>query len=176
MTNLEKKYMNYLKSLVFEDSEYDPENYIQLFNLLRNTQFDALLEMDENRIADALEMRAEFEHSEGYYTPKIMDPISVLEVMVALAVRCEDSIMGNPEYGNRTHKWFWYMVKSLGLLNETDDNFDEAYCLEIIFGLISRQYSRDGNGGLFYIPSCNCDLRNIEIWYQMNWWLDTIGD
>ena len=32
---------------------------------------------------------------------------SVLEMMIALAIRCEEHIMDDPDVGNRTGQWFW---------------------------------------------------------------------
>ena len=171
---IKEKYLKYLADRV-SDERFNADNYTRLFRLLRETRFEALIELDENRIADAIEMRAEFEQANRCHH-KIDDPISVLEIMVALAIRCEEGIMGNSEYGDRTSVWFWYMIKSLGLIEESDGNFDKCYCLDVIFTFIERKYGRDGEGGLFYIPDCTEDLTKVEIWYQMNWWLNTIGD
>ena len=38
---------------------------------------------------------------------------SVLEMMVALAICCEETYMDNPNIGNRTGQWFWNMVKNI---------------------------------------------------------------
>ena len=35
------------------------------------------------------------------------EPCSVLEMILALAIRCEDTIMANVRYGDRTTQWFW---------------------------------------------------------------------
>ena len=39
---------------------------------------------------------------------------------------------------------------------------------------MNRTYSPDGDGGLFTVRNCDRDLRNVEIWIQMCWYLDTI--
>lgn len=170
---LREKYLNHLMDLVCDDF-HNRNNYICLFNKLFDTRFDSVIELDDNRIADAIELRAEFEMANSRTRIRMEEPISVLEVMVALAVRCEDSIMGDDIYGDRTSVWFWYMVKSLGLIEQTDISFDEYYCDEVLHSFVERDYATDGEGSLFHIPGCREDLRKVEIWYQMNWWLNTL--
>ena len=101
-------------------------------------------------------------------------PCSILEMMIALAIRCEEHIMEDPEIGNRTGQWFWNMIVSLGLGHMTDDYFDLAYVEEAVRRFLNREYSRDGSGGLFTIERCPQDMRRIEIWYQMCMYLQTI--
>ena len=56
----------------------------------------------------------------------------------------------------------------------TDAKFDEDYANEVIGRFLNRQYERNGEGGLFTVEHCNRDLRTVEIWYQMCWYLDEI--
>ena len=98
---------------------------------------------------------------------------SVLEMMVALSIKCED-IMGDDRFGDRTGQWFWGMIVNLGLGSMTDDRFDELYAEDVINIFLDRRYDPDGKGGLFRIKHCRQDLRNVEIWYQMCWYLDTL--
>lgn len=51
-------------------------------------------------------------------------------MMIALAQRCEESIMDDPEAGNRTGVWFWAMISNLSLDCMSDDDFDELYVEE----------------------------------------------
>lgn len=170
-----KRYLSYLINTVC-NPEYPGDRYHFLFEKLYSKPFYAVNENDENRIVDAIDFRAEYEQNNGIFGCNYLGEISVLEVMVALAVRCEDTIMGNFDYGDRTAKWFWYMVYSMGLLNNYDEWFDENEVDQILNCMLSRDYERDGYGGLFYIPGIKKDLRKVEIWYQMNWWLDTVGE
>ena len=108
--------------------------------------------------------------------PEITDildePCSVLEMILALAIRCEETIMDNPKYGDRTGQWFWSMLSNLGLSMMTDDNYDEKIATKIIYDFMERRYQPDGKGGLFYIRDCPQDLRDVEIWMQLCWYLD----
>lgn len=93
-------------------------------------------------------------------------PCSVLEMIIALAIRLEEHIMDDPDIGNRTGQWFWDMIVSLGLGSMDDSKFDKAHAIDVIRRFLDRDYGRDGKGGLFTIEHCRYDMRDIEIWYQ----------
>ena len=82
--------------------------------------------------------------------------------------------MDDPDIGNRTGQWFWDMIVSLGLGSMDDSKFDKAYTIDVIRRFLNRDYERDGKGGLFTIEHCRYDMRDIEIWYQANWYLDNV--
>ena len=113
-------------------------------------------------------------YSQDYIDEYLFGPCSVLEMMIALSIRCEESIMDDTEYGNRTGQWFWGMISSLGLSSMTDDMFDKQYATNVINKFLNREYEPNGKGGLFTIRNCKDDLRNVEIWYQLCWYLDSI--
>ena len=133
--------------------------------------------MDGNRAEDGIAMRSRFERdidiTPGSFTSWYGNrPCSVLEMMVALAVRCEESIMGDDTYGNRTGYWFYSMIDNLGLSNMTDANYDMDRVTDILNRFLYRQYDEDGSGGLFRISNPNVDARSMEIWMQLNWYLN----
>lgn len=167
-------YFSYMKELIYDPAYSD--DHEEVLKTLKNVNFRAILDMDTNRIGDAIEFRAEFERNNGYFEPIIRDPVSVLEVMVSLAVRCEDMIMANTNYGNRTNIWFWYMVKSMDLLDFDDWNFDFDEVMSRIERMLDRNYEKDGFGSLFYVPNCDKNMKNLDIWYQMQCWLNTIDE
>ena len=101
-------------------------------------------------------------------------PCSILEMMVALAIRCEEGIMDDPDIGDRTGQWFWGMVTNLGLGSMSDENFDRKYVDEVIERFLNRKYDPDGRGGLFRVRNCKYDLREVEIFHQLCWYLDNI--
>ena len=80
--------------------------------------------------------------------------------------------MTNDEIGDRTPLWFWGMIGNLGLREMTDDIFDESVVDEITERFLTRDYSYNGRGGLFYVSKPRMDMRDVEIWYQMMWYLD----
>ena len=88
--------------------------------------------LDKNRVDDAEQLRFEFlrDFDERAHFDS---PISVLEVLVALAKRCEDNIMHDPDYGDRTHEWFWEMITNLGLDGMKNRYFDEEIVEKNVF-------------------------------------------
>jgi hypothetical protein len=101
-------------------------------------------------------------------------PCSVLEMLIALAIRCEETIMDDASMGNRTGQWFWGMINNLGLGGMTDDIVDVGVVDSVIERFLARDYEPNGEGGLFTIRRCSEDLRTVEIWVQLLWYLDTI--
>ena len=151
--------------------------YFEWLCRLHTIDFEIVINMDQNRAEDGIDLRYRFGNDEGYIQPMIASfldivPCSILEMMVALSIQCEN-IMSDPEKGNRLGKWFWSMIDSLGLGILDDDHFDEGYARYVIGKFLNRDYSRDGEGGLFTIKNCEYDLRKVEIWHQMCLYLDT---
>ena len=83
------------------------------------------------------------------------------------------AIMYDPDEGDRTSVCFWEMIHSLGLENMSDAHFNQDYVDDIIFRFMNREYLPNGQGGLFTIDNCDEDLRTVEIWYQLCWYLNT---
>ena len=145
---------------------------------LHDTEFRYSIPRDDNRAYDGLNLRYRFGYENGYGDDISADfdsrPCSVLEMMVALAIRCEESIMDDPYVGDRTGQWFWGMIVNLGLGSMIDSRFDKRRVDEVIKRFLDREYEPNGKGGLFTIKNCDRDLRNVEIWYQLCWYLDGI--
>ena len=102
-------------------------------------------------------------------------PCTVLEMMVALAVRCEEDMMDDPDYGDRTSQWFWNMVVSLGLGGMTDRVYDYERVEMVIQRFLNRDYEPNGKGGLFTLRHAPFDARKVDIWHQLCWYLDELA-
>lgn len=150
--------------------------YRRLLIELHSIEFRYSIRMDENRADDGIRLRYRYAIQKGCeeYVDYLNGPCSVLEMMVALAIRCEEDIMDDPSYGDRTGQWFWHMIVNLGLGSMTDDRFDKRYVRERIDIFLNREYEPNGKGGLVTIKNCKHDLRTVEIWYQLNLYLDSI--
>ena len=83
--------------------------------------------------------------------------------------------MDNTSYGDRTTQWFWGMINNLGLGDMVDSRFDKIHVNDIIQRFLDRNYEPNGKGGLFTIRVCDYDLREVEIWCQLLWYLDSIN-
>lgn len=148
----------------------DAENYSYLFTELYNREFVWIIEKDENRALDGMNLRDQYTDDTGGFVDPDMY-CSMLEMMVALAIRCENDIMGEPDE-DRTNEWFWSMLTNLGLHRFDNKNWDRKKVNKLLDRLISRQYDASGNGGLFPLTNPMSDQRDVEIWYQMSSWLN----
>ena len=151
-------------------------SYRKLLMHLHNIEFTWLIPMDDNRADDGIKLRRRYSLvcNDATISRYILGPCSVLEMMVALAVRCEEGIMDDTQMGNRTGQWFWGMVHNLGLSPMTDSNFDRYFVDDVIARFLNREYEPDGKGGLFTVRHCDRDLRKVEIWCQLSWYLASI--
>lgn len=176
---LNNRYFNWVCKLIGVNPYAKKHTYYDLLYLLNQIEFTYSLPMDGNRYEDGIDLRYRFAINENYPDSQIScllddQPCSVLEMMVALAIRLEEHIMDNPDVGNRTGLWFWDMIDSLGLYSMYDGRFDESEAMDIIQRFLDRDYDYDGDGGLFTVTNCNLDMRNIEIWYQANYYLTSM--
>lgn len=149
-------------------------SFRKLLTHLHKIEFSYSIPNDVNRAEDGVDLRYRFALEQGYsdVPDGLEGPCSVFELIAAIAIRCEETIMANPDIGDRTSQWFWCMISNLGLGSMTDDRFDVQYVDDVILRFMNREYEPDGTGGLFKIKNCKYDLRDVEIWYQLNWYLD----
>lgn len=169
-----QEYFEWLCSLVC-DNKTGPTSFRSLLAHLHSVEFRYIIPRDENRAEDGMDLRWRFALEYGFRdVPICLDgPCSVLEMLVALAIRCEE-FMDEASVGDRTSQWFWNMVINLGLGSMTDSRFDEQFVDMTVDRFLNREYDRDGKGGLFRVRDCRRDLRKVEIWYQLCWYLDSI--
>lgn len=175
---VKNEYFDWLYNYVCKNRVHEKISYRKLLILLHSTEFIFTIYDDINRAEDGVGLRYRYamEIGDTSVLEILNGPCSVLEMMVALAIKCEESIMDDPLYGNRTQQWFWGMISNIGLKFMTDDVYDKNIASEKIFTLLSRTYEPDGRGGLFYIRNCPDDLRDVDIWSQLCWYLDTFVD
>lgn len=170
-------YLDWMYNLVCNDRYSNRTSYHDLFAYLFNTNFTFILPMDGNRAEDGIDLRYRFGRDNGYPDAMIASylddrPCSILEMMIALAIRCENQIMENDEYGDRVGQWFWEMIVNLGLGHMIDSNFDEGYADAVVDIFLNRKYNKNGKGGLFEIHDQSKDMRQVDIWYQMCFYLN----
>lgn len=173
---LNNAYFEWMYQLVCDERDSEM-SYRKLLYLLHDMDFNYTIPMDGNRAEDGTDLRYRFGYENAYDGPIIaayLDdrPCSVLEMMVALAIRCEEHIMCDPDIGDRTGQWFWNMIDNLGLGDMNDEGFYKNYAERVIQKFLNREYKRNGEGGLFTVKHYRKDLRLVEIWYQMCWYLD----
>lgn len=175
---LEYEYFNWMYNLVCDDRLFR-KTYKKLLTKLYNTEFIYLLPMDGNRAEDGIDLRYKFGYENNLNESMISTyldykPCSILEMMIALSLRCEENITYNPDLGDRKAQLFWNMIVSLKLGIMDDTNFDICYVEKVLDKFLNRKYEPNGSGGLFTINNSDKDLRDMEIWYQMHLYLDYI--
>lgn len=160
-------YFDWLINLVCTSSHR--KSYISLLSELYNIPFwfnSAIAPNDIYRMDDGLALQYEYASITG---DNVSRSCSVLEVMIALARKCEN-ISGVID----CEGWFWMMIDNLGLESMYERHFDADYVRAVIARFLERGYSPNGSGSLFYIPGIKEDLRQVEIWYQMCWYQNYI--
>lgn len=173
-------YFEWLVSMVCcDDDASKKREFSKLFYRLHETEFTYTIPMDANRAEDGTVLRYRFGSEKLFSNESIREclddqPCSLLEMMVALSNRCESHIMGDPEVGNRTGRWFWNMISNLGLSKMDNQHFNDEYVDPVLVALLNRRYGRRGEGGLFFVKNRPIDLRTVDIWYQMCWYLDEL--
>lgn len=169
-------YFEWMYNLVCEGRFAKTITYRQLLTFLHDVEFVHFVQYDENRARDGVGLRYRFcVQNDCEDLEYCLDgPCSVLEMILALAIRCEETIMDDPEKGNRMGQWFWGMITNLGLSSMTDYNFNEWYVNDVVTRFLNREYDADGQGGLFTVKDWNRDMRTAEIWHQLMAYINSI--
>lgn len=167
------EYREFLFDIIRFDDYCD--RYERLLDYLSGKKFTWLVDHDDNRAEDGFALRwkfaSEYDADDNFWIGRLPVRCSVLEMMIALSMRIEDVIF-DPDLGERTALWFWQMVENMGLKDMTNAEFDRVFCDIVVDQMLDRRYCRNGKGGLFRCKNPVIDMRNTEIWYQMNVWLE----
>lgn len=163
------KYLHNIIRLVYDNRFGKPYN--ELMYYLYSREFTWTIPMDINRAKDGLALREKYGYPEspdnGY-----SEPCSVLEMLIALACRIENQLKTNYEEGDRTGQWFWIMITNLGLNEMDDEHFNSEVAEFMVNRFLNRDYKFNGEGGaLFVVDNPGRDMREVEIWFQMNWYI-----
>jgi hypothetical protein len=179
---IRNEYFEWLYEMVDGRRFMKQYSFRKLLTRLHDTEFRYSILKDQNRAEDGISLRYRFandryfgvRHERNDIVDYLDGPCSVLEMMVALAIRCEENIMDDPLMGNRTSHWFWQMVVNLGLGPMADGRYERQAVDDAINRFLDREYEPDGRGGLFRVRNSDVDMRNIEIWHQLCCFLNTI--
>ena len=170
------EYFEWLCELIDSGRFSRKVSYRKLLVHLHNIEFTWLIPMDYNRADDGVQLRRKFGLARDDISLQryLTGPCSVLEMMIALAIRCEDAITDDESFGNRTGQWFWNMIHNLGLTPMTDSEFSREFTDDVIARFLNREYEPDGRGGLFTVRHYPHDMRTVEIWNQLSYYLGSI--
>ena len=132
--------------------------------------------LDENREKDGRALRVKFADDSEWPLEHILGvlegPCSMLEMLVALAMRIETDILYDAEFGDRTGTWFWMILKNAGLdMNDTD--YYQIYIDQVLNRILSRYYEKNSEGSLFPVKNtCGKDWRKTDLWMQIQLYLN----
>lgn len=139
---------------------------------LHDTEFVWIVPGDDNRVQDARDLRLDFRRHFIGNTSHIEFPeyVSILEVMIAVS-RLLEFVAGGEAFG-----WAWRLIDNLGLNRYYDPLTDNkiAKIDEILETLVWRTYDRSGRGGFFPLLFPKEDQAKVEIWYQLNAYVNEI--
>ena len=172
--------VNGYKNYILEKVKYnDNPLFEKIMDKLFCTTFIPYMGLDVNRGEDGIALRLNYSVNRcidpGYLDSVLGPNCTVLEMMVALAIRCELDVAGDPSGENRTSHWFDVMLESMGLTQYTGDSYKDDSVASIIWKMQNHDYLPNGEGGLFKIPNgTGFDMTKIEIWSQMNAYISVI--
>ena len=150
-------YKTWLNNLICLETH---ARYKSVIDLLSRLDFTYLLELDENRARDGLNIREEFY---GYsFSPS--GASSVLEVLIGLARHGADLLYDpNQDPDEELCLFFWEMIDNLGL----NPNKSDRAMRHIIQTWLDRGFDPDGVGSPFPLGVSEKDQCEVEIWYQL---------
>lgn len=140
-----------------------------LIEVLSSIKFYSLVPHDDNRALDGLAYRYEYKAFTGFEPP--LGDCTVLEVLIGIAERMS-YILYDPDKDNddQVHVWFWHLMHNLHLNSE--DSYLEN--LDKVNVWLERNYAENGDGGLFPLRFVTKNQKEIEIWYQMQAYINEI--
>lgn len=164
------EYVNWLIDRI-DASDYD-QLAIVLFNI--DYYWSPDIPMDSNRNDDGIYLRQIYMEETGKAIDAVL-PVgysTVLEMLIAFAERTN---FVTSEVYDANH-WFMMFLDNLDIgwydynyVNANGINPDDIY--NKINHFMNREYNYDGtNGGLFHVNRPPSDLRDTELWYQMQFW------
>lgn len=173
MDAITENYILWLMAFVSEENEWQ-NRYSTLIHHLFNRPYTYSIVLDKNREADGLNLRslyaAEMGCPEREMATYINGTCSVLEMLIALSVRIENSIMEDMTVGPKPGIWFWTMLTNLDLDSQTDENFDNIYVSYILDDFLDGRYSNT-KGGIVKINNTTRKINRVDLWTQVNWYL-----
>jgi hypothetical protein len=168
---LDELYLRWLYSQVASvKTRIRARTYWRLFKQLYTTEFIWLVPNDDNRVMDGQLLRDEFLADSEL---EVVDQewmalnCSFLEMLIALSRRLSFEADGEPL------EWFWHLMRNLELQDYTDNidlPVDEV--MAKVNQVIWRTYRKNGIGGLFPLKRPRIDQTEVEIWYQLNAYLN----
>ena len=173
--DIRAEYLKWLKSIVANKSI---DKYCKLFAFLLDYPFYWSVPLDENRAINGVELRERFlKLNDALYlldelNSLVGEDCSVLEMLVALSARASREINTTDGSEEKAPYWFWTMIDNMGLDKYMDSYFESNVVDYLVSRTLNRDYEFDGNGGgLFVVDYPIKDMRKVQIWMQLSWFV-----
>lgn len=156
-------YYDFLMNLVGAS----PDTY--LFKYLYKVNYIWTIPLDKNRAQDGIDLRCLYANLyhlsiDEYNVIFGEEPCSVLEMLVAFAIRIENDFMASAE-GDRTSVWFEMMIGNLFGVDDLKNNRGKIdHALLAFFNHEISPFPISGQ------------ILNMQLWDQLNHWLLMKGD
>lgn len=172
---LDELYFTWLYEQVADPGIQDKTlTYWKVLKMLFTTEFVNLVPNDDNRIQDGKALRIRFLQQQGIPDADrnwIELGCSVLELIVGLSDRLSFIADGEPHY------WFWILMENLGLREYNDRRRLPRLRIEnMLRDLVWRQYEPSGLGGFFPLQRTDTDQRQVELWQQLNEYVQELSE
>ena len=156
--------VQYFEWLISQIDVRTNRTYIYLFERMHSLEFTWTVPHDDNRVQDGLDLRVEFKHEWNYVRGPNLDMVTILEVLIALSRRVEFLTSLDARL------LAWKLLKNLRLTKMSDpiNDVKAKKIDEILYNLVWRNYLPSGMGGFFPLRYPKEDQTQVEIWYQMN--------
>lgn len=159
-------YIHWLENQLTSEGDRPDRSYFELVNVMFNTEFTWTISMDENRVADGMELRAEFAelHDVGRVEMLELGAPSFIEVLLGLSRRLAFVA------GGTAPRWAWELLVNLDLERMWDhlSRPKARRAEDILATVINRSYQPTGVGGFFPLAWPDRDQREVELWSQLN--------
>lgn len=145
-----------------------------LLKQLYGKEFTWFVPNDDNRLQDGRDLRYEFIDSLNLVhvdSDWMYRGCSCLELLIALSRQLSFFSEGEPGV------WFWHLIEMIDLEQYNDRLWEprmEGVIDETMNRVINRTYAPDGSGGLFPLRNPTKDQREVELWYQLNAYLNEL--
>lgn len=168
---MEEMWAEYLECLIARCGLAKYKKYHKIFECLHEMEYTYVLDRDKNRESDGLGLRKDFinDRHVKFYDEFINRRCSVMEMMVALAIRVDSHILCDPMSGEETpYKFFMEMIENLRLNQFSGSRFDDHGIHIYINKWLNRDFCKNGDGSPFPVIHDKRDQRELEIWDQVN--------
>ena len=149
------------------------QNIMQLLWILYNYEFRVVVDMDYNRVKNALYLRDHLTEEAGLNIIE-NDFCSVLDILVHLADRMAFNVDRLSERETGLRCYFWEMIENFGFeeCTDGDKNWAEEEVLVVLDDWVDRNYDENGSDTPYPIRHRVKKYQKMELWDQMQIYIE----